>query len=47
MGVMAVLMHAAWLSVPTAEDKTIVLFEATVMVPVALTVPQPPVSGML
>ncbi len=44
---MAVLMHLVWLSVPAAEDKIAVLAAVTVIVPVALTLPQPPVSGML
>ena len=45
--VMALLMQRVWLFVPAAELKVIVLSCVTFIVPVALTVPQPPVSGML
>ena len=41
--VSAVLMH----SVGVEDATPAVLFAVTVIVPVALTVPQPPVSGML
>ncbi len=44
---MAVLMHLVWLSVPAADDRLAVLAAVTVTVPVALALPQPPVSGML
>ncbi len=43
IAVMAVLMH----SVGEEEAAPTVLVGVTVMVPVAFTVPQPPVSGML
>jgi hypothetical protein len=42
--VIAVLIHFVW--VPPATN-VIVLFGVTVIVPVAFTVPQPPVSGMV
>jgi hypothetical protein len=42
--VIAVLMQTVWLSVPAAEVSAIVLFELTVIVPLAVIVPQPPVS---
>ena len=41
--VMAVLIQTVWLSVPTAEVSVIVLFAVTVMVPVLVILPQPPV----
>ena len=41
---MAVLIHLVWALVPAAEVRTIVLFGVTVSVPVAVTVPQPPLS---
>ena len=44
---MAVLMHLVCASVPAADVRLIVLLGVTFMVPVAFTVPQPPVSGML
>ncbi len=47
MFVIAVLTHSTWLSVPTAELNAIELSGVTVIVPVAFTAPQPPVSGML
>ena len=43
MGVKAVLMH----NVGVLDAALTVLFGVTVMVPVALTEPQPPVKGML
>ena len=43
LGLKAVLMH----SVGVEEAGPAVLFGLTVMVPVALTVPQPPVNSML
>ena len=43
MGVMAVLIHISWLRVPNAEERVIVLFGVTVIVPVVLITPQPPV----
>ena len=45
--VIAVLMHRVWLFVPAAEVKVTVFDGVTVIVPVALTVPHPPVSGMV
>jgi hypothetical protein len=47
MSFIAVLIHRVWLLVPAAEVSVIVFTAATVIVPVAFTVPQPPVSGML
>ena len=41
--VIAVLIHFVWELVPAAEVRVIVLFGVTVIVPVAVTVPQPPV----
>ena len=41
---MAVLIHLVCALLPAAEVRTIVLFGVTVMVPVAVTVPQPPLS---
>ena len=46
ISVIAVLMHLVWSSVPLAEDSVMVLFGVTVIVPVALTDPQPPVKGI-
>jgi hypothetical protein len=45
--VIAVLMHRIWLFVPAAEVRVIVFAGVTVIVPVALTVPHPPVKGIL
>jgi hypothetical protein len=42
--VIAVLIHLVCASVPTAELNVIVLSGVTVMVPVFVTVPQPPVN---
>jgi hypothetical protein len=42
--VIAVLMQTVWASVPPAEVKVIVLFGVTVIVPVFVIVPQPPVK---
>jgi hypothetical protein len=42
--VIAVLMHTVWLVVAGAEASAIVLFAVTMIVPLAVTVPQPPVS---
>ena len=47
MFVIAVLIQSVCASVPTAELLAIVLFGVTVIVPVALTVPQPPVNGIV
>ena len=41
---MAVLIHLVCASVPEAEVKAIVLFGVTIIVPVVVTVPQPPVK---
>ena len=41
------VIQIAWLFVPAAEVSIMVLFGVTLIVPVALTVPQPPVNGML
>ena len=40
--VMAVLIGTVWVSVPAAEVSITVLFGKTVIVPVAVIVPQPP-----
>jgi hypothetical protein len=45
--VIKVLIHLDWLFVPAPELNVIVLFGVTMMVPVALTDPHPPVNGML
>jgi hypothetical protein len=42
--VMGVLIQIVWAFVPPAEVKETVLTGETVIVPVAVTVPQPPVS---
>ena len=47
MSVMAVLMHTVWLVVVPAEVSVTVLSGVTVIVPVAFTDPQPPVSGIV
>ena len=47
MFVMAVLIQSVCASVPAAELRAIVLFGVTVIVPVAFTVPQPPVNGIV
>ena len=44
IGVRAVLIHFVWLLVPAPELKVIVLSGVTVIVPVAVIVPQPPVK---
>ena len=44
MGVIAVFTQTVWLFVPGAEVRVIVLLGRTVMVPVAVTFPQPPVK---
>ena len=44
MLVMAVFTHIVWAFVPTAEVKATVLAGVTVIVPVAVMIPQPPVS---
>jgi hypothetical protein len=41
---MAVLIHAVWAFVPAADDNVTVLFAVTNILPVAVTVPQPPVN---
>jgi hypothetical protein len=45
--VIAVLIQRVWLLVPTAEVRVIVLAAVTVIVPVALIMPHPPVNGIL
>ena len=45
--VMAVLIHTVCASVPTGEVLATVLLAVTVIVPVALTAPHPPVNGMV
>ena len=42
IGVIAVLTQTVWLSVPGAEVSVMVLLGCTMMVPVAVTFPQPP-----
>ena len=44
IGLMAVFTQTVWLFVPVAEVRVMVLFGCTVMVPVAVTFPQPPVK---
>ena len=44
MLVIAVLIHFVWAFVPAAEVRVMVLFGVTVIVPVAVTFPQPPVK---
>jgi len=43
IGVIAVFTQTVWLSVPGAEVRVMVLSGCTMMVPVAVTFPQPPV----
>ena len=43
IGVIAVFTQTVWLSVPGAEVSVRVLLGCTMMVPVAVTFPQPPV----
>jgi len=43
IGVIAVFTQAVWLSVPGAEVRVMVLLGRTMMVPMAVTFPQPPV----
>ena len=43
--VIAVLIHLVWLFVPAAEVRVTVFAAVTVIVPVAFTVPQPPVNA--
>jgi len=43
IGVIAVSTQTVWLSVPGAEVRVMVLLGCTMMVPVAVTFPQPPV----
>ena len=45
--VIAVLMHFIWFSVPGKDDSKIVLSGVTVMVPVFVTVLQPPVNEIV
>jgi hypothetical protein len=45
--VIAVLIQRVWLFVPAAELNVIVLFALTLIVPVAFTLPHPPVSGIV
>ena len=47
MAVRAVLIHFVWLLVPDPELKVIVLSGVTVIVPVAVIVPQPPVKVIM
>jgi len=44
IGVIAVFTQTVWLSVPGAEVSVMVLLGCTMMVPVAVTFPQPPVK---
>ena len=44
IGVIAVFTQTVWLSVPGAEVRVMVLSGCTMMVPVAVTFPQPPVK---
>jgi len=44
IGVMGVFTQTVWLSVPGAEVRVMVLLGCTMMVPVAVTFPQPPVK---
>ena len=44
IGVIAVFTQTVWLSVPGAEVRVMVLLGRTMMVPVAVTFPQPPVK---
>jgi len=44
IGVIAVFTQTVWLSVPGEEVRVMVLFGCTMMVPVAVTFPQPPVK---
>ena len=43
IGVIAVFTQTVWLSVPGAKVSVMVLLGRTMMVPVAVTFPQPPV----
>jgi len=43
IGVIAVFTQTVWLFVPGAEVRVMVLLGRTVMVPVAVTFPQPPI----
>jgi len=43
IGVIGVSTQTVWLSVPGAEVRVMVLLGCTMMVPVAVTFPQPPV----
>jgi len=44
IGVMGVFTQTVWLFVPEAEVRVMVLLGRTMMVPVAVTFPQPPVK---
>jgi len=44
IGVIAVFTQTVWLSVPGSEVRVMVLLGCTMMVPVAVTFPQPPVK---
>jgi hypothetical protein len=44
IGVIGVFTQTVWLSVPGAEVRVMVLLGRTMMVPVAVTFPQPPVK---
>ena len=43
IGVIAVFTQTVWLSVPGAEVSVMVVLRRTMMVPLAVTFPQPPV----
>jgi hypothetical protein len=43
IGVMAVFTQTVWLSVPEGEVSVMAVLGCTVMVPVAVTFPQPPI----
>ena len=43
----AVLIHFVWASVPAVDDNVIVLFGVTVIEPVFVTVPHPPVKAIV
>jgi len=44
IGVIAVFTQTVWLSIPGAEVSVMVLLGCTMMVPVAVTFPQPPIK---
>ncbi len=45
IGVIAVFTQTVWLSVPAAEVRVMAVLGRTVMVPVAVTTPQSPVTS--